>query len=357
MLSVPGSANDTDTPSVTATHSPNSVHIVTPFSAASSTLSTSSAQDDVLHAPLNMRHMELFSHFLLDTGPSLAHDQVFDREHVRLMMPAILSAPWLMHQVLALSAMHLSCIRPTEAKRYREEATHLQMQALSLSSDSVKSISRDNCEAMLIFASLLGLHTLAEAVITSENDADGFLDRFVTYLNLHRGVRAITLQAWGYLTQSNLSPFLDRAEQSFVATRLQTQGQATVVSDYLSSLLDQADLNSEAEAACRDAVCHLQLIYQVESLKGQSSAEEQRHMGSLVSSWPVLLSVTFTDLLKKRRTEALVILCYYAVLLHRRRSTWFVGNAGRMLIEAITKFLGTYWKHWLDWPNQMLEGS
>jgi hypothetical protein len=33
---------------------------------------------------------------------------------------------------------------------------------------------------------------------------------------------------------------------------------------------------------------------------------------------------------------------------------WLVGNVGRILIEEISRFLGSFWKHWLEWPNEML---
>jgi hypothetical protein len=59
-------------------------------------------------------------------------------------------------------------------------------------------------------------------------------------------------------------------------------------------------------------------------------------------------------LLSRRKPEALIILAHYAVLLHRRRRVWLVGNVGWILIQEISKFLGTFWKTWLDWPNEVI---
>jgi hypothetical protein len=295
-----------------------------------------------------MLHMELLSHFIFETAPSLEEDRSPDRESLRVMMPAALSAPYLMHQALGLAALHLSRTRTAQVKYYRDEATALQTQALCLFNDTVTEITTENCVPMLIFASLLGLHSLAEAVTASETDAENFLDRFVTYLNLHRGVRSVTEQSWNFLTQSNLSSILNRAERSMGAASSQMPEQATLVANHLDSLLDHADMGTASTTACRNAVSHLQLS--ARDVPGQ----EQQSTG-LIWAWPILLSADFTDLLMKRNPEALIILCYYAVLLHQHRRLWLVGNAGRMLIEAITRFLGTYWKQWLDWPNQILE--
>jgi hypothetical protein len=119
----------------------------------------------------------------------------------------------------------------------------------------------------------------------------------------------------------------------------------------MNDLLNDADMGPESEQACREAVGNLHLVYQSEWSIGEIVPEKAY---GLIWTWPILLSSVFTNLLMKRSPEALIILCHYAVLLHRRRHIWLVRNAGQMLISEITRFLGTYWLHWLDWPNEML---
>jgi hypothetical protein len=293
--------------------------------------------------------MELINRFIFETGPSVFEGGSIDNESFRAVMPVALSAPYVMYQMLALSALHLSHTRTAQTIQYREEATFLQTKALSLFNDSWVEITTESCVPILLFSSLLSLHTLEEAVTASKTDVGGFLNRFVTYLNLHRGVRVVTSQSWQLLSQSNITFILDRAERALHATSLQSQGQATFVTDQLHSLLRDADMGPESEQACREAV---ESVYQSESSTEETSAEKAP--GS-IWTWPILLSAVFTDLLMKRRPEALIILCHYAVLLHRRRHIWLVRNAGQMLISEITRFLGTYWLDWLDWPNQMLQ--
>lgn len=300
--------------------------------------------------------MELFSHFIFNTAPSFYDGFPPNLDQLKAMMPATFSIPYVMYEILALSALHLSHTNPTQAAYHREEATALQTQALSLFKDSGAEVTAETCAPMLIFSNFLGLHTLAEAVTASRNDGIGFLDKFVTYLNLHRGVRVVTGQAWKLLAQSSISSFLDRAEHALNSAPSQSsQEQATIVAGRLNSLLDDADMSTNSEEACRDAVSRLQLIYQSELHSEQMSREEQPT--GLIWAWPVTLSGIFTQLLMERRPEALIILSNYAVLLHRRRRIWFVGDAGRLLIEEMTRFLGTYWKEYLEWPNQMLAES
>lgn len=300
--------------------------------------------------------MELYSHFIFNTAPSLDQYSPPDRAQMQVMMPAVLAVPYVMYQILALSALHMSHTNPSKADFHREEATALQIQALSLFNESGSEVTAETCAPMLIFSSFLGLHTLAEAVTASRTDGIGFLDRFVTYLELHRGVRVVTGQAWKLLTQSSVSSVISSAERVMsAAPSQQSQEQATVVADRLNRLLDSADMSTNSEQACRDAVSRLKLVYQYELLPRQIPAGEPST--SVIWAWPVMLSGVFTKLLMERRPEGLIILCYYAVLLHQRRQIWIVGDAGRVLIEELTRSLGTYWREYLEWPNQMLEDS
>ena len=147
---------------------------------------------------------------------------------------------------------------------------------------------------------------------------------------------------------------LHRAGRTLHAASLQSQEQATFVADRLHSLLNDADMGPESEQPCLENVESLQLVYQPESSIGETPPEKAP---GLIWTWPSLLSGVFTNLLMKRRPEALIILCHYAVLPHRRRHIWLVRNAGQVLISEITRFLGTYtyWLDWLYWPNQVLQ--
>ncbi|KAH6612399.1 hypothetical protein C7974DRAFT_345921 [Boeremia exigua] len=306
-------------------------------------------------APLNMRHIELFSHFVFETVPSLDETNSIDREHARFLMPVALSEPYVVHQLLALSAMHMGHTHAGESKRHREEAKTLQTQAVCLFNDSHLEVTMETCAPMLIFSSFLGLHALAEVTAALEAGTSGILDRFVTYINLHRGVRAITAQSWQFLKHSSISSILSRAERSLNDASSSKHEQAVIVSDHLHALLENSDMSSTPASACREAVSQLILVYQTEPVPGELPTHGQP--SGLIWAWPVLLSGGFADLLLMRRPEALVILCHYAVLLHRRRHMWLVGNVGQILIKEISTFLGSFWKEWLEWPNEMMVQS
>lgn len=336
----PGSPNS----SRTVSRSPNPLNGVSSPQPPPSGPSLSPTQN--VHQPVNIHHMELLSHFVLETslmlGPS--HSSA-----TRLSLAITLSTPYLVNQVLALSALHLSYLHPDQAKTYAEEAAVFQANSLSSLVSNTVEINKENCVPMLLFSALLGIYTLADAVITSDGNNFNFLDKYISYLNVHRGTHAVVAPFWDYLRQTELSPFLNTAAHLDQPSK--SQDELEEVCNKLQVLLDAADMGEASLKACRDAVHHLRWVLGSIS---HAQASNQQATADTIYSWPILLSATFTKLLSKRRPEALIILAHYAVVLHERREIWVVGDSGRWLINAITVHLGSYWKDWLMWPNNAL---
>ncbi|KAH6633305.1 hypothetical protein C7974DRAFT_169172 [Boeremia exigua] len=344
----------TGSPSSTLLH-PMAATVSTPTSNAASPVFTpaSSTQLDFSNLDSGLCHLELLTNFILEVAPSLDNEPFFGIELMRNIMPVILSKQFLLLEVLALSALHLSRVRPGQADKYLAGATSMQIEALTLFDEQLGSVTVDNCAAMFLFAGLLGTHALGEAVMNVSSDADSFLDRFIRCLNLHRGTKMVASQAWPLLLQSNMSFMLHTASDQLKLAESHDPEEAVFVASELGRLLDSGDMSADSNTACRDAVAQLKLTYQADDSRTQF-VETKRRSTDLIWSWPTLLSGGYTDLLQKRQPEALIILCYFAVLLHRRQNLWFVGGAGRMLIESVTRSLGSFWRHWLDWPNEAI---
>lgn len=321
-------------------------------------------------SPVNMRHMHYLSHFLLDTRfscgwfPYTTVEKEGNEKSTMLpfFMNSALEVPYLMHITLALAALHLG---------HCDEADVLQTRALELfNSTAILETTSETCVPQFIFASMLGVYMLASA--SNSRNANGvyadFLDRFVTYLDIHKGVRAVTGRCWHLLEQSALAPILNP---------FQTIGRSTPQPGHCDKLFEllqttAADSNGSVLAACEGAVQQLQWAFswQISSsspdlqLQGEAedaSSHDRLWMGyqarSALFAWPSTLSAQYSDLLMKRRPEALIILAYYGVLLNWHRELWVVGDSGQRLINSITSILGPYWRPWLEWPNSIIQGT
>jgi len=292
---------------------------------------------------VNLHHLELFHHFSTATYTFAGVDHKLAEVSRQIAVKSGLSAPYLMHEILAIAARHLSILRPAQQEFYIHQATQLQTHAISLFNSTKPDVTADNCVPMFLFSSLLGVHVLCDTLAFRDDDFCAFLKRFTSYLQLHRGVRAVTSRSWHLLRKTELEPILQMGE---ALAEVQGMGEEC---DRLRTLITSADLGPSSIKACQQAIEYLQWVFD-----SQCKPSELDDIVHMVFSWPLLVSSEYTDLLLQQRPEALIILAYYAVLLHYCREIWVIGDSGQFLIQHITRHVGTNWEEWLAWPNEVL---
>lgn len=287
---------------------------------------------------VNMLHMQLMDHFSNETAKTIVFDDRDQKRSQDLVMKAALLAPYLMQEILALSALHLGTLLPAHKGFYHHQASGLQTRALSLFNSCHLEVDAENCVPVVIFSSLLAMHTLCDVVGFHDGDFSNFLNGFIRCLDLHRGIRAVTSHSWALLKNSDLQPILEVGAILHDANDLVGKE-----CHDLRALLNTADIGPTPMKACQTAIDHLQNLFDM---------EENSHANTNTSIiWPALVPPEYIDLLMKRTPEALVVLAHYGVLLHRHRRHWFIGGAGRLLISSISNHLGSYWDTWIAWPN------
>jgi hypothetical protein len=257
-----------------------------------------------------------------------------------------------MDQLVALAAAHKSTVVENDAdarQLYRVESTRLQNRALANVDLTHEAVNNGNASALFIFSTILGQHVLFDIL----NDADtlsSMLEKFVRCFDLHRGIRVIASEAHARLHPTFLGG--DKLIRGHSLT--QAHPQATTQGTECAALLGKLR-NSELERQSMDMFCETvqTLQYLFDSLRNS-----QREWSAIVvQEWLVRVPDGYLSSLRQRRPEALVILAHYAVLLHRARNYWVVGESGRFLIRSISDHLGEYWADWLTWPQQVLEDT
>ncbi|KAK8005505.1 Upc2 protein [Apiospora arundinis] len=304
-------------------------------------------------AGFDMRHLVLLHHldthvvgsssFLSWTGVNAANlysEAVFK--------PAV-SAPYLMHELLAFSALHLSTQQVDDAARadYLQQATALQTRALALFNAVEHDVREENCMALFAFSSLLGMHTLFDAVASCKDLGD-ILDKTIHYLKVHRGVYAITSRSWQILRQSEIRCIVDAIETGAKLYEQQpddTDNECNRLSSLLRAHSDK--LGPGPYRACQEAVEALHWTF------GVRRTVHAPYSTHVTLAWPVRVTADFAELLQQRQPIALVILAHWAVLLHVDREFWIFGDAGQRLIRALLTYLGSYWDKWLDLPRSV----
>ncbi|RVX67026.1 hypothetical protein B0A52_09240 [Exophiala mesophila] len=293
-----------------------------------------------------MSQLELLSHFYSVTWPSLGGILLSEKATVELLFKYAVSAPYLMHEVLAISALHLAVLRPEHVTYFRDYSVGLQTRAITLFNGAKTVVNQSTCVPMFLFSTFLGIQVLCDTLNYYQEELNAFLDQFVTYLHLHRGVRAVINQSWDALRNTELKPIIESTPPRSV------EDSGRVECDDLKDLIDKSDLSESSVAVYHDTIKDLRWVFRIVGRPGAQFDNPQ-----LVFAWPTVISAEYVSLLQQRRPEALVILAYFAALLHRHRQFWCFNDGGTFLVRSISDYLGPYWNTALAWPLDVINGT
>lgn len=315
---------------------------------ASSHIST--VRGTIIDQEVNVAHMELLIHFSLTKAAAfteLEKSNELLELGTNVILQKAMTNTTLLHQVLAISARYLSLKRPERHDFYAHQAVQLQTKAIELF-NKIKTFDASNCEAMLLFSSLLNRQVLADALSNREGGFSAYLDRFIQAGQLNRGIRAVSRDTWPMLLKSDLSPLLQSCDTNPVGR--QSQGKECEMLRQL--IASSSSVDPKAKEACRSAVHFLQIGFD-----DIGNPNECYTAYNMIYSWFIFLPNEFVSLLTQHNKATVAILGFYAVLLHHERENWVVGDAGAFLLRGILEYLGVEWAHWLEWPLQQVFGT
>lgn len=315
-------------PTVSARHSPRPS-----LPPSSHACHESAPPPTALGEDYTLSHMELFHHFEhnLSSGLGPSHNHAVKESF---------HAPFLMDEILALAAAHKSTLDPARKETYLAEATRLQTRGLSRFNAAQTQLSDENCLAIFMYSAVLGQHVLFDT-FSLRSDFAAVMSKLVQCLSLHGGIRTIASSSWAKIHKEVLNGDTYHLKPVEPVKPTDECGP-------LLTLLDGSELSGEAKADCQNAIEGLQLIF------ARKPGENPR-AGLFVQEWAVRVPKGYIGLLNERRPEAMVILGYYAVLLHYDRSSWAIGDTGAYLIRSLVSHLGEYWTRWLEWPRRVIE--
>ncbi|KAG8361450.1 hypothetical protein FVEN_g710 [Fusarium venenatum] len=291
-----------------------------------------------------MRHLILMHH--LDTvvlkDPFLAPESD-DRGPINISKAIVESAetvPYLVIEALAISSAHLSTTQtdPAERMKYFQAAEELQTQALSLFNQSQVQVTKENCVPIFLFSSLLGMHALFNV---SNAGPSQFIAKFVQYLQVHRGVRIVVSDSWHIILNSGTIQHADLLN-TLTLDQPKTSGPIDQ-SDILVGLLSdsRSTIGEFIFSIYMSAAQLLQQVYQ-----GHRSLPPHVRP-SVIIIWPLKVSPEYIELVDQRQPIALIILAYWALLLHYEGEFWVFKKSGHVLIKSVSEHVGPYWDKWL----------
>ncbi|KAF5250669.1 hypothetical protein FANTH_4112 [Fusarium anthophilum] len=282
-----------------------------------------------------MRHLQLLVHFSFAIlAPELEEDHLC----TKLVLEAALTEKYLMLEVLAISARHLSTADTDEADCYSRQAMELQTKAIELFNSADTTTADENYIARLLFSSILGRHMLVDVLARRDSDLGSFVDRFTQGARVQRGVKYVTTtQEWEILLTSKVGPLVTKGLDP-----LGFHDPPPLRPHFLSLLSQTTRLDHHDKEACTKA------LSLVEGALDDLQYPDRSSFGlRMIFVWPILLPDRFIDLLERGIPEAIAIMGRYYILLHAGESLWQVKDVGHYLLKLVSSFLGSEWDEWL----------
>ncbi|KAH7129830.1 hypothetical protein B0J13DRAFT_452185 [Dactylonectria estremocensis] len=247
-----------------------------------------------------------------------------------------ISYPFLMHQILAVSAFHLASLQPSRSQVHFTQALQHQQHAICGINAEVSNVTSGNCHALFAASSLLFIGAFAASTPALHKTHQCEMDNIVDIFTLIRGVSGILGSAKEDIRQGSLGDFMDCVPHP-------------VESELLNLLLEklpeirQSFHGNSTQALADEAIAGLQ-----ESIDRALTTSPELTVAII---WPMTLNDGFLALLRVRHPAALVVVAHYCTVLHSAGSDyWFMRGWGRCVATAIAECLAPPWKESIQWP-------
>lgn len=297
---------------------------------------------------VNMLHLELFNQFTTSTFESFVTTPEEMSIYRQNIIECAFAHPYLMYEILAFSALHLSIMKPARRNSYQQLATSLQAKSLSSLENTLANVDENSCLTVLFFSHIIGVHSFCDTVALCNEPFSRFHKHLIATINLLRGVQAVISPWWEVLLRTEMGVVIRAADGRRSASGSANSRQET---QQLRDFIKSSELGDTAAKAYDDALTRLQ-----QDFDEVQETQEPLATVNTAFSWLVTSSPDYTKLLDEQRPEALIILAYYTVVLHRRRKSWIVGDAGKAVLNIILSYLGNRWDPWLAWPKSEILG-
>ena len=296
--------------------------------------------------PLQMEVLELLHHFTTETCFTLS-DRPESHQLWRIVaIQVAFQHDFLMRGILAISALHLSHLRPELHDRYLQIAVQQQDSALASFRSLMSNMDESNCDAFFALSSLVVVYGFESPKnsdslgMFSGKDAD-------EWLPLIRGVNTVLQTLWPCIKNGRLSSLLHDHKQEPPKKQL-----PDVLVNQLANLENLCENASDGPAAVdayRLALANLRACFSRMNNKQPYECEV-----SITFLWPVIIPQEFLTLLNLRRPEALIILAHYCIILHHLDNYWWMKGWARHIVENIDREIPDDWRYWIQLPKSAI---
>ncbi|EXJ68567.1 uncharacterized protein A1O5_08361 [Cladophialophora psammophila CBS 110553] len=306
-------------------------------------------------ADLQLEELELLYCWTMFTSHGFG-DKLIDVKAWQLEIPQVAcNHPFLMHGILAVSALHKSRAEPETSQQYLVRTVHHQNIALpfyrNIIDDFRKEMTEANCHAVMAFASLIIAFAFADLDAVPAS-ACGVASRSTIpeWIHLLRGGRKVLQVIKSWIIKGPMAFHLRQAEGDINLSRNPDDARLAA----LEVLFEGQDSSHELPDSEREVYrTTLRLLRQ--SFAISLSPDQPLGIKFSMFLWIERFPQEYLELLDLRKPEAAILLPHFCLLLERgAASCWYMVGAAGQLVTALYNALGDNWRVWMAWPLQQI---
>jgi hypothetical protein len=296
-------------------------------------------------------------HFWITEGSALFTNFGEDNVFSDVIVHHAFEHEFLMHELLSISALHLSRLKAQDAQQYLYASDTHRSKGLALFQLAISSLNESNCQACFLFSTLTFIHAWAAQdmnkpsnlfFIPSQHIAGSQVE--IKWVQLHRGSRMILHSMFPQIRNGDLQPFfsqwevLGRQKEDELEERDRGSFDDFREALTLSPILEfQKDVLLESLDQLRRIFCIMSFYRHVSKL-------------SAVMSWFMTISDDYLIMLENKMPEALVMVAFYAVAIKRLPHMWWLEGKSENLLQTVLDELGNSWESYTRWPIEQILG-
>lgn len=294
---------------------------------------------------LPLVELELLHHWHTVTAMSLIENEALS-EVLQTQVPKEgLSYPFVMHGILAISALHLSqqC-SGSRRQKYIDIGMRHHSHALSLFVPLLSDVTPRNCHSLFACSFLISVFSFASHGLNIK-PSSMHVSEVIEAFKLVRGTASIVEKARPWIEQGDMRLLLKftRCAQRTPRSRLVHEVHAP-----LEALISQQahqiqtfQFPSSLTAVVTRSTRHLLEIF-------DSSIASDNQI--TVLAWPAVIDFAYLDLLQQIEPCSLVTLAYYGAVLHIMTNAWCMEGWGKFLVNVAAAHLDDAGRSAIAWP-------
>ncbi|KAL4802805.1 hypothetical protein BDV18DRAFT_146627 [Aspergillus unguis] len=287
---------------------------------------------------LNIEDLELMMQWCTTTYRSVSCNRSVEDIWQAVVPREAMCHTFLMHGILALSALHLAVVSDGDVReRYLVTSQAHQNEAVLGLAKLAGNLKPNHCNAAFTTSNLMMIFSFAWPEITAKGHQSPIDELYEAFQSTRRSTDAL----------STVTELLGNGELKSLFECDKSQPKMPDTSRLAIMSLAASNVN-----LARQNPHHDKDLYDITIRHLGSSLDKVSRGGEtmiVAFQWILQVPEKYIELYHQREPFALVLLAYYAVILHSLRRHWWMGDWGVRLIQEVGQNLDTNWRNSIMW--------